>query len=395
MRMLGIMPDRARPYPPGMGTTIVIVGSPTALGGHLGGMERTPAELRRLGLVERLAARPGLAGASWRMPATRERPRLGARPGPPSEEPRAHLRLPAAPRRPRRERPRRRRGPGARLLVVGGDCTSHAGALAGLRRARPGLRLGLAWFDAHGDFNVPDTTPSGNVWGMPFAMACGQAMPDLLAACDAPTVREADAALLGGQVLDEQESRTLASSGVAQFGAGMLGDPAGRAALRGWAETVAGRIDGWYVAFDLDALDEAGGWALMMPEPGGLALETALDAVRIVAATGPVLGFGGPRSGSAPAAIPADDGCAGRPRGGRAGLITPTITRSAAIVRNASSASPVPVSSQLGLAPASTDRAHCRRRPRPAPRSDRRRRPCPRRCRPARTPRSWSRTRLP
>ena len=47
----------------------------------------------------------------------------------------------------------------------------------------------LAWFDAHGDFNTPDTTPSGNVWGMPFAMICGRGEPDLLAACDAPTVR--------------------------------------------------------------------------------------------------------------------------------------------------------------------------------------------------------------
>ena len=123
-------------------------------------------------------------------------------------------------------------------------------------------------------------------------MACGRGEPDLLAACDAPTVREADAALLGGQVLDEQESRMLAASGVAQFGAGMLADQAGLAALHGWAATVAGRIDGWYVAFDMDALDETGGWAVMMPEPGGLSLETALEAVGIVASTGPVLGFG-------------------------------------------------------------------------------------------------------
>ena len=39
----------------------------------------------------------------------------------------------------------------------------------------------LAWFDAHGDFNTPDTTPSGNVWGMPFAMICGRGDPDLVA----------------------------------------------------------------------------------------------------------------------------------------------------------------------------------------------------------------------
>jgi arginase len=275
-----------------MARTVVIVGSPTALGGHLAGMERTPAELRRLGLAERLAARPGLAGTTWVDAGDAENDPGWA----PDPDPRAKNRERICDYLPRLADHVadgiRAAAPDARLLVIGGDCTSHAGAMAGLRRAHPGRRLGLVWFDAHGDFNVPDTTPSGNVWGMPFAMACGRGEPDLLAACDAPTVREADSALLGGQVLDEQESRMLAASAVAQFGAGMLADPAGLAALRGWAATVAGRIDAWYVAFDMDALDEAGGWAVMMPEPGGLSLETALEAVAIVAATGPVVGFG-------------------------------------------------------------------------------------------------------
>src|SRR4029077_11261762 len=109
-----------------------------------------------------------------------------------------------------------------RLLLLGGDCTSHTTAMAALKRGKPDARLAIAWFDAHGDFNIPATTPSGNVWGMPFAMLCGRGDPGLVAACDGPTVREEDAALLGAQVLDEQESRMLAASPVAQFGAGML-----------------------------------------------------------------------------------------------------------------------------------------------------------------------------
>jgi arginase len=176
--------------------------------------------------------------------------------------------------------------------VVGGDCTTHAGAIAGIRRARPGTRLGIAWFDAHGDFNTPATTPSGNVWGMPFAMICGRGAPDLLAACDAPTAREEDAALLGGQVLDETESRVLAASRIAHFGAGMLGTDAGRAALAAWAAVVAARVNGFYIAFDLDALDASGDWAVAMPEPGGMSLETAIAAIRAIAAAGPVVGFG-------------------------------------------------------------------------------------------------------
>ena len=277
-----------------MSGPILIVGSPTALGGHFDGMERTPSELRRLGLVERLQARPGFAGE-----VLVDGGDAANDPGwAPDDDPRAKNRARICaylPRLAAHVATAVASGPDpadARVLAVGGDCTTHAGVLAGIRRARPGARLALAWFDAHGDFNTPDTTPSGNVWGMPFAMICGRGEPDLLAACDAPTVREEDAALLGGQVLDETESRMLAASRVAHFGAGTLGTDGGRAALAGWAGVVGGRVDAFYVAFDVDALDASSGWAVAMPEPGGLSLETALAAVRTIAAAGPVVGFG-------------------------------------------------------------------------------------------------------
>jgi len=275
-----------------MAAPIVLVGSPTSVGGHFDGMERTPGELRALGIVGRIGARPGLGAAT--ITDTGDAPidaGWTADPDPRAKNRAAictylarlagHVRdgLVAA-------------QPDARLLLLGGDCTSHAGAMAGLRRARPGSRLAIAWFDAHGDFNTPDTTPSGNVWGMPFAMIVGHGDPDLLAACDAPTADAGDAALLGGQVLDETESRMLAASRVAHFGAGMLATDAGLAALDAWAKVVASRVDAFYIAFDMDALDAAGDWALAMPEPNGLSVETALRAVRAIAAAGPVAGFG-------------------------------------------------------------------------------------------------------
>jgi arginase len=275
-----------------MPAPIVIVGSPTALGGHIAGMDRTPAELRRRGVTERLAARPGLRGRSildagdapiepgWAPdPDTRAKNRTLLIENLPRVADHVAAALDAA-------------GPDARLHLIGGDCTSHAAALAGLRRRVPGRRLALAWFDAHGDSNTPGTTPSGNVWGMPFAMACGRGDPDLVAAVDGPTVREDDAALLGGHVLDEAESRMLASSRVAHFGTGMLGGPAGLAALAAWATTVATRVDACYIAFDMDVLDAADGWALTMPEPDGISLATALAAVRILADAMPIAGIG-------------------------------------------------------------------------------------------------------
>jgi arginase len=277
---------------PDPGAPIVVVGVPTALGGHLAGMEKAPETMRRAGLLEKVRERPGLARVQVRdagdiriEPGFREDPDRRAKNRDrivdflPRERDLVARSLTAA-------------GDRARLLVLGGDCTAHAGALAGLRLARPGSRAAIAWFDAHGDFNTPDTTPSGNVWGMPFAMLLGRGDPDLVAASDGPTVAEEDASLLGGQVLDETESRMLAASKVSHFGAGMLSTNAGIAALAGWAATVAERVDGIYIAFDFDVLDAAGGWAVQMPEPGGLSLETATRAVRTLSGAMPVLGFG-------------------------------------------------------------------------------------------------------
>ena len=273
-------------------TTIVLVGVPTALGGHASGMERTPDGLRTTGLVDRVREDAAFAGVSVHDAGdVRIEPGFAVDP-----DPRAKNRDAIAEFLPREARlvgdALAGAGAEARLLVLGGDCTAHAGAVSGLRRAHPGARIGLAWFDAHGDFNTPDTTPSGNVWGMPFAMICGRGDPALVGAADGPTVRLEDAALLGGQVLDEQESRDLAASPIAHFGAGMLATDAGLDALAAWAAAVGRRVDGFHVAFDMDVLDAAGDWAVQMPEPNGLALATALAAIDRLRAGAPILGFG-------------------------------------------------------------------------------------------------------
>ena len=153
----GIMPDADRHVSsPAWRRTVVIVGSPTALGGHLAGMERTPGR-RSAGWARPRGWRRGrrLAGTDWTDAGDAANDPGWA----PDPDPRAKNRELICAYLPRLAEPRRRAvcgsaGPGARLLVIGGDCTSHAGAMAGLRRAQPGMRLGLAWFDAHGDFNI-------------------------------------------------------------------------------------------------------------------------------------------------------------------------------------------------------------------------------------------------
>jgi arginase len=280
---------------PDLAQTIAMVGSPTALGGHFPGMDGGPNALRQIGFLDRLQARKGLAGmpivdngdapieAGW---AADDDPFMKNRQRIIEYMPRLIVHVHRA------LGGKDASGPPPRLLLVGGDCTSHAGAMAGLKRRYPGSRLAIAWFDAHGDFNIPTTTPSGNVWGMPFAMLCGRGDPGLVAAVSGPTVKEEDAALLGGQVLDEQESRMLAASPVAFFGSGMLAGAAGLAALETWARVVGERTDGMYIAFDLDAIDASEGVSVAMPEPKGLSLWTATIAIRLLAATNRIVGFG-------------------------------------------------------------------------------------------------------
>ncbi|HEY7130605.1 MAG TPA: arginase family protein [Candidatus Limnocylindrales bacterium] len=274
-----------------MDRTIAVVGVPTALGGELPadrhvGMAEAPADLRRLGFLDRLTA----AGLELRddgdVPVD-----LPFRHDP---DPQAKNRALIGELLPREaELVARAVANGERLLVLGGDCCAHAGAMAGLRRARPDRRLAIAWFDAHGDLNTPETTPSGHVWGMPFAMLLGRGAADLVGAVAGPTAELRHAALIGGQVLDEPESRWVAGSPVAHYGAGMLRTAAGRAALAAWAAAVGSEVDGLYVAVDHDVLDaDETAWAVTMPETRGLPAEDAVEAVRILAAAMPVVGYG-------------------------------------------------------------------------------------------------------
>jgi arginase len=274
-----------------MADTIAVVGVPTALGGVLAGdrhvgMADAPADLRRLGLLGRLAS----AGLDLRDdgdlpidPPFRTDP-----------DPRAKNRAAIAEFLPREAvMVAASTAGGERLLVLGGDCCAHAGSMAGLRRAEPSRRLAIAWLDAHGDCNTPDTTPSGNVWGMPFAMLLGRGADDLVRACEGPSAELRHAVLLGGQVLDEPESRWLSASPVAHFGAGMLRTAAGLAALEAWADAVARDVDGLYVAVDHDVLDaDEADWAVTMPEAGGLPIDRAVEIVGALARTMPVVGYG-------------------------------------------------------------------------------------------------------
>jgi arginase len=126
----------------------------------------------------------------------------------------------------------------ARPIALGGCCCTHVGAARGL--ARRVDRLAVVWIDAHGDLNTPQTSPSGNPWGMPFRMLL-----------DGGVVAPEDAALVGARNLDPPESAFVAENGI---------DDSLDRALAG--------VDAAYVALDLDVLDPSE-VDVLVPEVGG------------------------------------------------------------------------------------------------------------------------------
>ena len=152
-----------------------------------------------------------------------------------------------------------------RPLVVGGCCCAHVGAVQGLA-ARNGP-LAVAWFDAHGDLNTPETSTSGNPWGMPFRILL-----------DSGTISAEDVALVGARNLDPSEEEFIAASGV------RTGPESIDAALDG--------VESVYVAFDFDVLDPGEAVDPFMPEPGGLTLAEAEATLARIAERGRVVGAG-------------------------------------------------------------------------------------------------------
>jgi arginase len=101
---------------------------------------------------------------------------------------------------------------GNRPISIAGDCCTTIGVLAGLQRA--GCDPVLIWFDAHGDFNTWETTPSGFLGGMPLAMLVGRGEQTLVNAVSLRPLSETQVILTDGRDLDPEEQQALAGSEV-------------------------------------------------------------------------------------------------------------------------------------------------------------------------------------
>ncbi|MBI2846163.1 MAG: arginase family protein [Chloroflexi bacterium] len=154
-------------------------------------------------------------------------------------------------------------------LVLESDCTSALGVLAGLQHSSPASRLGMLWFDAHGDANTPETTLSGYIFGMPVAIAAGLCLEHVrLKAGLEGSLAPRNILLLGVRDLDPLEKELVVENGI-----GMLpGEAVAQLdeKFSGEVERVRDAVEQLYIHVDLDVLDPQYFPAADFPTPHGL-----------------------------------------------------------------------------------------------------------------------------
>jgi len=167
-------------------------------------------------------------------------------------------------------------------LVIGGDHAMSIGTFAGIARA--GRRPGVIWIDAHGDINTPDTTPSGNIHGMPLAVASGLAgepFPKDLR----ETIDGKHTVLLAIRSIDADERGNIARAGVTAITMSEI-DRNGIATAVERAIGVASHGVGIHVSLDMDSIDPEEAPGVGTPVRGGLTYREAQLAMEMLAASG-------------------------------------------------------------------------------------------------------------
>jgi arginase len=175
-------------------------------------------------------------------------------------------------------------------LVLGGD---HSLSVGSIRGAAKHKKIGVIWVDAHADFNTAETTPSGNIHGMPLAALCGLGDPRLVSLWDepAPILDPQRVAVIGARDLDPGEKKNLREAGVMVQSMEQIDRFGMVTALEKAIERVSRDVDGIYLSFDMDALDPRYAPGVGTPVPGGLTFREAHLACEVIAETGNLIGM--------------------------------------------------------------------------------------------------------
>jgi arginase len=174
-------------------------------------------------------------------------------------------------------------------IVLGGDHSVAIGTLGGMASVHgPG---GVIWFDAHGDLNTPETSPSGNVHGMPLGAALGLA-PDAFAseAWPLPALDPRHVALVGIRSLDDGERELVKDFGIAVHTMSDLDRRGIEPVLREALERVSG-APFVHVSLDMDVVDPEAAPGVGTPVRGGLSYREAHLAMELVAEWGEFSSF--------------------------------------------------------------------------------------------------------
>ena len=143
-------------------------------------------------------------------------------------------------------------------LIIGGDHSIAMGTVSGVSAyfRSTSKRAGLIWFDAHGDMNLPESTPSGNIHGMPLAHLLGYGDPQLSSILGAdPAVAPENVALIGIRDIDRVEREFINRSGITAFTMRDIDQLGMSEVARRALEVVNADTAGFHVSFDLDGCD--------------------------------------------------------------------------------------------------------------------------------------------
>lgn len=178
-------------------------------------------------------------------------------------------------------------------LILGGDHSIAMGsvpAVAHYYRAREDAPIGLIWIDAHTDMNTPETSPSGNVHGMPLAALLGYGK-EVLGALASSGVRAEHVSILGVRSVDGPERQLVKSSGVRVFTMSEVDERGVAACMNEAIARATAGTAGFHLSLDLDSIDPMVAPGVGTPVQGGLTFREAHLACEKVAKSRRLLGL--------------------------------------------------------------------------------------------------------
>ena len=179
-------------------------------------------------------------------------------------------------------------------LVLGGDHSIAIGTVAALSSHYRELKqeIGVIWVDAHADMNTPDTTHSGNIHGMPLAVALGRGAPELVQLGGfAPKLNPEHVVLIGIRDLDLEEKKTVKECGIKAFTMTDIDELGMSTVIRQAIEIAGNGTAGIHLSFDFDGLDPEVAPGVGTPVKGGIRYREAHLLMEKIAITGRMIGL--------------------------------------------------------------------------------------------------------